>query len=333
MKYFGQLLLVLLLFTSCEALLFEAENNSLDPYENFDYLWQECQDKYAYFELKQINWDSIRQVYRAELDPGMSQEALFQVMGNMLKELRDDHANLFSNFNTSFFGVELLGQDNFDWRIILDHYLDQEYYLTGPFSHGFIVGEEIGYVRLSRFTGTINDNNLDFILERYQDTKGLILDLRENGGGAIKDVFQLLGRLVEEETLVYYSRSKAGAGPDDFSAPVPVYVTPHSGLRYTKPVILLTDRGTFSSGSLLALAAKGIPQITIIGDATGGGLGLPNGGQLPNGWTYRFSVTQALNLQESPAWENGVPQDISQSIDWQDRTTDEILARAILELQ
>ncbi len=65
---------------------------------------------------------------------------------------------------------------------------------------------------------------------------------------------------------------------------------------------------------------------------TGGGLGLPNGGQLPNGWTYRFSITQALTLDKNPNYENGVPPDIRVLFNWKDLTKDEILERAIAEL-
>jgi hypothetical protein len=65
---------------------------------------------------------------------------------------------------------------------------------------------------------------------------------------------------------------------------------------------------------------------------TGGGLGLPNGGQLPNGWTYRFSVTQTLDLQLNNSFEEGVPPDIYQLFDWNNLMKDEILERAIFEL-
>ena len=40
----------------------------------------------------------------------------------------------------------------------------------------------------------------------------------------------------------------------------------------------------------------------------GGGLGLPNGGQLPNGWRYRFSITRTL-ANDGRNYENGVPPD------------------------
>ncbi len=327
------ILVVFLSFISCEKILFKEDLASTDPQDNFEYLWNECNKKYAYFDLKNIDWDAIKIEYAAKIHDDMSQDSLFNVLGGMLTELNDGHVNLISNFNVSFFGVEYLGQDNFYGRLIEEHYLNQTYYSSGPFAHDFLDNGQIGYVRFASFPGTVDDINLDFVLNRYKDTKGLILDLRENGGGAVTDVFKILSRFVEEKTLTNYSRIKNGPSPDDFSDAEPVYVKPYNGIRYTNKVIMLTDRGTYSAGSFTALATKAIPNIILMGDTTGGGLGLPNGGQLPNGWTYRFSITQALTLDKSPDYENGVPPDIEVLFDWNNLTQDEVLDRAILELQ
>ena len=129
--------------------------------------------------------------------------------------------------------------------------------------------------------------------------------------------------------MVNYAIIKTGPAHDDFSDPEPVIVEPHDGIRYEKPVMVLTDRGTYSSGSLLALATKALPNVTLVGDTTGGGLGMPNGGQLPNGWSYRFSITQSLTLDHRPDYENGVPPDSPTQLDWSDLTRDEILEEAI----
>ncbi|WP_062062366.1 S41 family peptidase [Aquimarina longa] len=322
-----------LFLTSCEKALFEEDLASTSPKENFEYLWNECNEKYSYFDLKNIDWNSIKSEYSAKIYNGMSEDSLFKVLGGMLKELKDDHTNLISNFNISSFGVNYLGQDNFDWRIIEDNYLFQDYYVSGPFRHNFIDNKEIGYVRFPSFPGTVDPINLNFVLEKYKNTKGLILDLRENGGGAVTDIFAILSRFVERKTLVNYSRIKTGAGHNDFSNAEPVYVSPYSGVRYKNKVIVLIDRGTYSAGSFFSLATKALPNMILIGDTTGGGLGLPNGGQLPNGWTYRFSITQALTLDKKPDYENGVPPDIRVLFDWNDVTKDEVLERAILELQ
>ena len=325
--------LLALVLSSCEKIFFEKDLATDDPYENFDYLWTQCDEKYSYFELKNINWDEVKKKYRAKLYKGMSNDSLFKVLGLMLTELKDDHTNLISSLNISFFGTNRLGEDNFDWRIVEDNYLPRNYYTSGPFRHDFLTGtnQEIAYVRFGSFTGGVNTNNLSFILNRYSNTKGLILDLRENGGGAVSDVYDLLSPFVETKTLLFYSILKNGKLHNDFTQPRPAYLEP-SNFTYTKPIMLLVDRGTYSAGSFTALATKALPNITLMGDTTGGGLGLPNGGQLPNGWTYRFSVTQTLDLNMDNTAEQGVPPDIRAILDRTILNKDEVIDRAIQEI-
>ncbi len=331
LKYLFQLVIVFTIL-SCEKAFFEKDLASTDPFKNFEYLWTECDEKYSYFQLKNIDWDAVKKEYSAKLYNGMSDDSLFNVLGGMLTELRDDHTNLISKFNKSYFGTRYLGQKNYNERIIVDYYISKDHYISGPFVHNFVDNGEIGYIRFASFTGTVDNTNLDFVLKRYKDTKGLVFDIRENGGGAIKDIFEILGRFVDTETILNYSRIKTGPAHDDFSETMPVKLKPHDGIRYTKKIAMLVDRGTFSAGSFTSLATKALSNVTLIGDTTGGGLGLPNGGQLPNGWTYRFSISQALTLDKKPDYENGVPPDIVQLFDWNDLTKDEILDRAILEL-
>ncbi|HPH18660.1 MAG TPA: S41 family peptidase [Haliscomenobacter sp.] len=104
--------------------------------------------------------------------------------------------------------------------------------------------------------------------------------------------------------------------------------------KYGKKIAVLIDRGTFSAASFFALGAREVDNMIVIGDKSGGGLGLPNGGQMPNGWTYRFSISQTL----SPAgenFENGVPPDIQVILTKSDRDrgVDTVIERAIQELK
>ncbi len=319
-------------FISCEKAFFEPKGESLNPQENLDYLWQQCDEKYAFFEVKNIDWDQVKMTYSSKLYDGMSDDSLFTVLGGMLTELKDDHTNLISNFNISRFGVNYLGQDNFDWRIVEDHYLNQDYYITGPFLHNFIANGEVGYIRFPSFTGSMSIEHWSFMLERYENTKGLILDLRENGGGAVTDVFNLLSHFVETPTTVYYSKVKTGKGHNDFSELEEAVVIPSPSSLYLRKVMVLVDRGTYSAGSFTAIATKALPNMVLVGDTTGGGLGLPNGGQLPNGWKYRFSITQTLTLDKNADYEMGVPPDIPALFDWSDLTKDEVIETALLEI-
>jgi hypothetical protein len=333
MKYIYILLLLTPFIFSCERLIFEDSLASDSPRDNFEYLWKECDEKYSYFEVKNINWDSIYTVYDEKIHEGLSNDELFTILGSMLNELKDGHVNLVSFFNISHYNIEKLGPDNFDERIILDNYLSDDYYMTGPFAHDFIADTMVGYIRFREFSGLVDDNNLNFILERYANTRGLILDIRENGGGTPLDIYAILSRFVEEPTHLYNSRIKSGPGHNEFSDLEPAMVSPSGQTRYQNMVAVLTDRGSYSASSFFALATKALPNMVLIGDTTGGGLGLPNGGQLPNGWQYRFSITQALDLQGNN-YEPGVPPDITVIMTDEDRSNgiDPVIDRAVQEI-
>ena len=319
------------LMLSCTDLIIGEDLESTDARENFEYLWNECNERYTFFELKGIDWQQVFDEYSPLIDNVTNDEELFRTLGDMLNELQDGHVNLQSDFNISFFPFDLDRPDNFDFRIIEENYLPRDHFISGPFRHDFIADGQVGYIRFSSFSGQVAEDNIGFVLERYQDTRGLIIDLRENGGGRVSDLFRILRRFVPDEQVVFRSRIKTGVGPDDFSDLEDAIVRPTNGTRYSGRVMVLVDRGTFSAGSFFALAARAIPNMTLVGDITGGGLGAPNGGQLPNGWTYRFSITQTLDL-DGNNFENGVPVDIEAFLDFDDRTTDEVIERALEEL-
>lgn len=326
------ILSIAVIFSSCEKVLMEPDRGSGDPLENFDYLWNEIDKKYSYFEMKNIDWNQIKDKYRSKLTSKSTEEELFEVLADMLNELRDDHTNLVSPFNVSRYNIMLKTPENFRWRTVEEFYLKDIWY-TGSFAHDFLDNKEIGYIRYESFMGEFTNAQMDLILNRYQNTKGLILDLRANGGGSLSNVPKILGRFIDKKTLVAYNITRNGKKHNEFADRENFYLTPAKGVKYLKPVIVLIDRGSYSATTFFSLTTKALPNVTLLGDTTGGGGGLPNGGQLPNGWTYRFSVTQLLDLNGNNYAENGVPPDIQASFDWSDVTKDKILERAIAELQ
>lgn len=307
MKKLLTIIAAAVLFSSCEKVLFKKKGDTTNAVENFDYLWQQLDKRYAYFDYKKIDWNAVYAQYRPRVYDGMSEDSLFNVMGAMLNELRDGHVNLISPFNISVFDVDLLGPENIDDRTILENYIGTDRVITGPFTHDFLKNKQVGYIRLHSFPGTVDDVQLDYILDRYKNTRGLIFDIRQNGGGVINDAYTILSRFIDKETLVYRSRGKTGPGHNEFGETEPSTLAPSSsGIKYLKKIVVLTDRGTYSSGSFFAMMSSALPNVVTMGDTTGGGLGLPNGGQLPNGWTYRCSITQTLDVNGNN-YENGVP--------------------------
>jgi C-terminal processing protease CtpA/Prc len=331
MKKIIFILAVFVVIISCKKVFFKPDKASSDPQTNFEYLWNEVNKKYSYFELKNIDWDNIKVQYQAMISPTMGDEVLFNVLGKMLNELRDDHTNLISPFNISTYNLPIKKKPNYYARVIQEIMPDLQ--RTGAFSHSLIPNENIGYIRYGSFSDMFTSEQMDYVLKKYMNTKGIILDLRSNGGGAVMNVPLLLERFVDAKTLVAYSKTKNGPGKNDFGPLEKFYVDKTTSVRYTKPVIVLTDRSSYSATNFFALATKAIPNMTLMGDTTGGGGGLPNGGQLPNGWSYRFSISQLLDLQQNNYAEDGVPPEIYAEFNWNDLTRDEIIERAIQEFE
>ncbi len=324
-------LFLVIALSACEKVLFEPDRASSDPYANFDYLCDELDARYSYFALKNIDWEALRVEHRARLSAEMSEEELFEVLAEMLTELRDDHSNLFSPFNVSRYNIELQHPVNFNARTVEEFYLP-EGRITGPFFHDFIAEGEIGYIRYGSFSSNVGAQPLSHVLDRYADTRGLVVDLRANGGGSIVNVSRLLERFTDVPVQVGWFITRNGPNHSDFGPRQDFRVSPYDGVRYTKPVMVLIDRGSYSATTMFSVAAKAFPNMTLVGDTTGGGGGLPNGGQLPNGWYYRFSVSQLLDLNGENHAEDGVVPDIVAAFDWSDLTRDEVLDRAVDEL-
>jgi C-terminal processing protease CtpA/Prc len=313
------LCLVALAFASCESAVMLPDEPQ-NPVNVFDYLWNQVDQKYTFFDVKNINWDSVREVYRPMVNDDMSDEELFKVCADMLNTLRDGHTNLFSSFDVSrndSVYYKMYAEKNIDPDVVLLNYLTVNYHTTGSFAHNSIRDGQVAYLRYTSFSNDISDYDLKYVLNQYKDCKGLIIDLRQNGGGSIANVQQLLSIFDNHKQPLYTTQVKKGAGHNDFGDPVTVYAADSSLFGknpYTKPVAVLIDRGSYSATSFFSVCTQGYDNIKLFGDYSGGGMGIPNGGTLPNGWNYRFSTTRTIAL-DGQNYENGVPPDVRVILD------------------
>lgn len=279
----------------------------------FEYLWQRVDEQYALFDVKGVDWMAARDEADGKVYDGMTSDSLFSVLAEMLNKLDDGHVNLKSGFDvsrcTNLFR-RMQEMKDIDMDVVLKNYLGYGYHTTGGFAHQAIRDGKVIYVRYGSFLNPADPAYLTYIVDKYPQAKGLILDIRQNGGGQIDNTWNLLQMLPERGQLLYSTQIKNGPRHNDFTPPKAVHAPKaKQGIAtYGKPVCVLTDRGSYSASSYFALCARTYDNVTLVGDTTGGGLGLPNGGDLPNGWHYRFSVTRTLD-PEGVNYENGVPPD------------------------
>ena len=310
--------LIAFAFVSCERAFMEQEEPN-DAVNVFDYLWTKIDQQYAFFDVKGVDWDSVREVYRPKVYDNMDNDSLFRVCAAMLNTLRDGHTNLFSSFdvsrNDSVF-YKMYAEKNMDDEVVMLNYLTVNVHTTGSFMHNALRDGKVAYISYPSFQNAISEYSLKYLVNHYKDSKGIILDLRQNGGGSIDNIRMLLSIFDNHKQPLYFSQIKSGPQHNDFTELATVYATDSCILDtpYTKPVAVLIDRGSYSATSFFALCTMGYDNIRLFGDYTGGGLGLPNGGALPNGWVYRFSITRTLAL-DGNNYENGVPPDVRVILD------------------
>lgn len=299
------LLLLILFLQRCEMMDMQFENN---PRGNFDALWTILDRNYCFFEYKNIDWDSVYTAYGARITSNMSNDALFKLMGEMLAELKDGHVNLSASHDmTRYWQWQDNYPANFD-PTVQKHYLGTDFSLASGMRYK-ILEDNVGYLYYESFSNDVSDGSLDQILNRMAICHGLIIDVRDNGGGNLTNVEKISSRFFNQRQLIGYISHKIGPGHDDFSPLYPKYVESSDRVRYQKPVVVLTNRGCYSATNEFVSIMKYAPNVTVLGDQTGGGSGLPFTSELPNGWSIRFSASPMFNAEKEHI-EFGVEPDI-----------------------
>ena len=291
------------------------------PQGNLDALWTLIDQRYCFLTYKEeqlgFRWSEIHAKYSSKLHPKMSRTQLFEVLCQMLSELKDGHVNISSSID--------LGR-NWSWKEdypenldteLRQNYLGTDYHIGSGLKYT-ILSDNVAYVVYESFSDAIGEGNLSDMLNLLSLTNGMILDIRGNGGGALTNVEILSKRFTNEKILTGYIMHKDGPEHNDFSAPEAIYLTPSNSIRWQKPVAVLTNRHCYSSANDFVNAIRYCPQVILVGDKTGGGSGLPFSSELPNGWGVRFSTSPHLdaNMQQI---EFGIEPDVKVNMTEEDK--------------
>ncbi len=303
------LLAALLLCTSC----IDEEKYNDTPSDNFEALWRIVDEQYCFLDYKGINWDSIHSVYAAQIKPEMSRYKLFDVLANMLAELKDGHVNLYSSHDMGRYWSWYEDYPTNFYEDLQRYYIGTDYHIAGGMKYTILLPDSIGYIYYGSFNSGVGDANIDETLYYMRRCKGLIFDVRSNSGGVLTYTNRLVEHFTNERFLAGYILHKTGKGHSDFSKPEPIYIDPAEGMRWLRPTIVLTNRRCFSATNWFVSCMRTLPHVLVMGDNTGGGSGLPFSSELPNGWKVRFSASPMLNAKGEQL-EFGMKPDISASI-------------------
>ena len=311
------LLAILFVIPACH--IFLDPDPDLSPRGIFNSLWTSFNELYALFDerLEGKTWEEVREKFYHEIYDGISNYDLFIVCANMLNTLNDPHVSLTSPFSSSVFLTDRF--DDFKWfdpETVRDFLVDRGSFAgEGIFLYGVFsevvqvlmpsVRPRIGYLHISTFlnhTGAGTDlvqnwaRDIDGIVRKLQaETDFLILDVRNNDGGIGTNMHYIASRFVSVEKEYLKVSTKNGPGPNDFTTPVSFRVRP-AAVRYTRPIVLLTNNWTRSAGEWFVMALLTQNHVTHAGETTNGIFSVSMDRPLINGWVYSISLNRVTGM-------------------------------------
>lgn len=294
----------------------DVEERPDTPEGNFAALWQTIDERYCFLDYKReaygLDWQEVRVRYAARIDSRMSAGQLFEVLAAMLAELRDGHVNLYASHDQGRYWAWKDDYPQNSADTLYRRYLGTDYKIAGAIRYR-ILHDNIGYMRYPSFGSGAGEGNISEALYALMLCRGLIIDIRDNGGGQLDYAQRLAAHFFDGTRTVGYMAHKRSKAHGDFSPPEPQRLSASAGVRWYKPVCVLTNRSVYSAANEFVKYMKGLPNVRIVGDTTGGGAGMPFNASLPNGWVVRFSACPMYDADMHPT-EFGIEPDVRVSL-------------------
>ncbi|MFN0034181.1 MAG: S41 family peptidase [Saprospiraceae bacterium] len=179
--------------------------------------------------------------------------------------------------------------------------------------HSGLVADGIGYVNLTTFTENASQNVSDAIVkmkEKNPGLKGVILDLRDNGGGLLNEAVNLVNVFVPKGELVAGTRGKVPEWDLNLR-------TQHSPIDKDIPVVVLMSKMSASASEVTSGALQDLDRAVVMGQKSYGKGLVQNTKEL--GYNARIKLTTAKyyipsgRCIQSARYKDGEPVDIPEA--------------------
>jgi peptidase S41-like protein len=259
---------------------------------SFDLIWDAFDRDYAMFVIRpEVDWDALKVKYRTLAIECKTAYDFAGVCAKMLAHLRDLHVwvrighdsipvfdrprklNANPRAIPSIIG-ELKTEKSVQWAVTKD---------------------KIGYIAINSWSDQKAPKSFEKAIATMTNTRGLIVDVRMNGGGSETLARPVAGRfLVEEATYAYSQYRSDKTKRTELGEKIARCVRPAGPWHYDRPVVLLIGQKCLSSNEAFAAMMDQAPRVTLMGDHTGGSSGNPKMIETPI--DVRVSVPRWLSI-------------------------------------
>jgi carboxyl-terminal processing protease len=269
------------------------------PASLFEIVWKDFDRNYAAFGVKSVDWAAVRAKYGVKAERAGSLSAVAPIIGEMFTELHDLHVALWTGGSSYYFSVnDSSTRTFFSPNTVFAKYVQTNRQTASRNMRYGMLAPDLGYVWIGSFGGSGWTDEIDGVLESFGSAAGIVVDIRNNGGGSSNTAEAIAARFVDGERTFSYHRWRNGPSHGDLTDYIERRIGPQ-GRRFSGRIVVLTNRRVVSAAEDFVLAMRSQPGVRFVGDTTAGGLGNPMVRELPNGWVYRLPQW----LQYGPAKE------------------------------
>jgi carboxyl-terminal processing protease len=181
-----------------------------------------------------------------------------------------------------------------------------------------MLDNNIGYLRITQFEkNTAKDFEHEFQHLEQQGARGIVIDIRNNGGGILDSGIDIADQLLGQGTITYLEDQ--GGKRTYYNSQASMVATPY---------VLLINEGTASTSEILAAAVRDNGGGKLIGTKSFGKGVVQSVEKLQDGAAMKLTVLQYYSPKGDVIHGNGVHPDV-QVLDLEETPEDEVLEKAI----
>lgn len=150
-----------------------------------------------------------------------------------------------------------------------------------------MLDDSVGYIRLTTFNESSAEavKNAVVSLKARPELKGIILDLRDNGGGLLESAVQIAGNFVDKGTEIVRTKYSD-------STNVKIYRTPKKPIDTKIPLAVLINDGTASSAEIVSGSLQDLDRAVVIGQRSYGKGLVQNTRPIPYDGLFKVTVAR-----------------------------------------